>query len=117
MDVLKDFAPLVVAVSMIHYVMAALKHLRAKQYNDVGTLAVVFVTGVLVAGLLRASDFANGIEVAGSTLASLNIASIVLVGFALASTARTLIQTYKTVDSSQSSAEPKLIPPPDDASA
>lgn len=106
-----EFAPLVVAISIVLTAMAVLKHIRAGQMNDVLTIVVVLAVSVGVAFLLRGSDFAGGIDVGGKALADLNGASTVLFGVALGSASRTAYQTLKAVDHSQSAAEPKLIPP------
>lgn len=94
---------------MILTVMAFFKHLLNGQARDATTIAVAFGVGVAVAFLLRASDFP--VDIGETKLSDLNAASTVLVGFALASLARTGHQVIKAVDQSQSAAEPKLIPP------
>lgn len=106
-----DFAPLAVAGLMVNTAMAVLKTISAKQYKDAVTIVVAFVMGVLVTGLLRASDFAEGIKVGSQSLSDLNSASVVFVGFAIASIGRFVYQGIKAVDTSQSAAEPKLLPP------
>jgi hypothetical protein len=113
MDFVADFAPLLIVVSMIQTALAILKHARAGQWNDVATIGVAVGVGILVVAMLRASDFATGIEVVNIPLNQLNIASVMMLGFAAGSTARTAHQTLKAVDSSQSAKEPKLFPPPE----
>lgn len=107
-----DFAPLAVAATIILTGMALLKNLTNKEYKDAMTLVVAMGLGIAVAFLLRASDFASGIDLSdGKSLANINGASTVLVGVALSSLARTGYQAIKAVDGNQSAAESKLFPP------
>lgn len=106
-----DFVPLAVAGLMINTIMAVLKNIRAKEYGDALTIFVAFVAGCLVAALLRASDFAADVKVGTQTLADMNVASVIFVGFAMASVGRFFYQSTKAVDANQSAAEPKLFPP------
>lgn len=108
-----DFAPLAVAATIVITGMALLKHLTNGQSREALTLFAAIALGIGVAFLLRASDFASGIDLAdGKSLANINAASTIMVGVALASLARTGIQTWKAVDTNQSAAEPKLFPSP-----
>lgn len=106
-----EFDVLLIATAMVYTASGVLKHARAGQWYDVLTIGVVFAVAVGVAFLLRSSDFAGGFEVGGKALADLNGASTVLVGYAIASASRLLHQVVKAVDTTQSAAEPKLIPP------
>lgn len=107
-----DFTPLAVGATIVITGMALLKHLTNGQTKDAMTLLVAIGLGIGVAFLLRASDFASGIDLAdGKNLGNVNAASTILVGVALAALARTGIQTWKAIDQNQSAAEPKLFPP------
>lgn len=113
-----DFAPLAVAATIILTGMALLKHLTNGQMKDALTLLVAVGLGIAVAFLLRASDFASGIDLAdGKSLGNINAASTILVGVALSSIARTGYQVIKAVDGNQSAKEASLFPPSDNPPA
>lgn len=107
-----EFVPIAVAGLMINTAMAALKAIRAKLYGDALTIFVAFLVGVGVAWLLSMSDFAAAVKVGTQSLADMNAASLVFVGFAMASVGRFAYQATKAVDQNQSAVEPKLFPPP-----
>lgn len=110
-----EFSLLAVAVAMIQCLVLVWKNLVNKLYKEAASQVVVVVIGAAVTLLIRASDFGAGFVVMDKTLASLNIASAVLVGFALASTAMLTHKIIKSVDGSQSAVEPKVLPPSGDA--
>lgn len=89
--------------AMTWTVTATLKHLRAKAYHDALSLVVIVGVGIGVTFLVQAS---------GRAFADSNAADIVLVGFAATSVLRATYEFKKAIDSSDSAAEPKLVPPP-----
>lgn len=104
-----EFVPLVVAAALVVQLVRFFKDLTAGAFRDALTIAIVWVAGIVVAFLLAASDFAGGIQVAGTALGSLNAASVVLFGVSLGSAGSVvLVEFRKAIDGSQSSAEPKL---------
>lgn len=110
-----EFSLLAVAVAMIQTLTLAWKNLVNKLYREAVSQVVVVIIGVGVTLLIRASDFGAGFVVMDKSLAGLNVASAVLVGFALASTAMLTHKIVKSVDGSQSAVEPKVLPPSGDA--
>lgn len=105
-----DFSSLAIIGLMTWTAVAFLKHLRAKAYNDAITLVVILVVAVAVTCLLAASDFGAGVKVGEFSLADVNFASKVLVGYGASSVLRAIYEGKKAVDSSTSAAEPKLLP-------
>jgi hypothetical protein len=79
-----DFVPLLVGAAMVAMLVDVIRSARGKDWNGVLTPLVAFGAGLLVAWLLGQSDFGAGIKIGdtGTTLADLNGASLVLVGFA-----------------------------------
>lgn len=102
-----NFAPLVAAVSLIWALVRFGKQVLARQAREAVTQAITWGAGIGVVALLAWSDFADGIEVAGKSLAGLNAASLVLLGVTAASTASTAYEFKKSFDNSESAAEPK----------
>lgn len=110
-----EFSLLAVAVAMIQTATLAWKNIVNKLYKEALSQVVVIGIGVAVTLLVRASDFGAGFIVMEKSLASMNVASAALVGFALASTAMLTHKIVKGVDGSQSAVEPKVLPPDGDA--
>lgn len=110
-----EFSLLAVAVSMIATLVLAWKNLINKLYKEAASQVVVIAIGIGVTLLIRASDFGAGFVVMDKALASMNVASSCLVGFALASTAMLTHKIVKGVDASQSAVEPKVLPPDGDS--
>lgn len=106
-----EFSLLAVAVAMIQTLVLVWKNLVNKLYKDAASQVVVTVFGVAIALLIRASDFGESFKVLDHSLASLNVASAVFVGFALGSAAMLAHKVIKAVDNSQSATEPQVLPP------
>lgn len=102
-----DFTPVVVGAAMVTTAVSFLKLLRGKLYGDALTMIVVVAVGILAAFLLRASDFAAGIDVGGLKLSNLNAASTSLFGYALGSSASVIQRFIKRPDN-----DPKLFDNP-----
>lgn len=105
-----EFLPLAVAVALVWSVVKVVKYATNRMWNEAMTLLVVHGAGILVAFLLHASDFADSIAVGAFKLGDLNGASVVLFGVALGSAAAAAYDVRKSVDSSDSAAEPKMFP-------
>lgn len=103
-----EFAPLVVAAAMVYSLVSTAKQMMSGAVRDAATFVVSFGISVGVAFLLRASDFAVGVDIGTTTLASLNGASTILFGFALASLSKVGYEMKKAVDNSDSAKEPKM---------
>lgn len=84
-----------------------------KNWNMVITQAVVWVVGTLAIWLAAQADVTAGAAVPGTTttFGALNAASIVLLGWVLGGTGSFLYDFRKSVDNSDSAAEPALLPP------
>lgn len=104
-----EFSAVVVASAMVYAFASTAKELLNGQVKKSLTFAVVFGIAVGVAFLVRASDFAAGVDVGGTTLAGLNGASTVLFAFGLASLSKVGYEAKKAVDGSDSAVEPPLL--------
>lgn len=110
-----DFAPLVVAAAMVTAGAALVKDLIGGQVRKVVTFVLVYLVAVGVTMAMRASDFADTIDIGGKKLAGVNTATVLLVAFALLSLAKVYYDSRKAVDNAQDSTETKLPiadPPP-----
>lgn len=85
---MEEFTVLAAGAAMTMTALSFIKHLRGGKYGDALTLVALVVIGVGIAALVCESDFAGGIEFGGTSLASLNFASRVFLGYALGSGAR-----------------------------
>lgn len=103
----EGFVPLVVAAAMVWTALAMVKHLRAKQFGDAVTLVVLVVVGIVVAFLASESSFAASFQ-----LENAKFADLVFVGYGFSSTARSIYEVKKALDSSDSAKEEKLVPNP-----
>lgn len=104
-------AVLAIIGAMTWSAVALLKHLTNKEYTEAVTLIVIVLVGVAVTFLVAASNFADGVEVNGHALGSLNAASLVMVGYAATSVLRSVYEFKKSFDGSDSAKESQLIPP------
>lgn len=107
-----DFVPLVALLGLVYAGINFLKYLTNKQWNAVITQLIVWVVGVLFAWLFGESDFGGAITVGdtGQTLATLNFASLVLVGMVVGSAATVAYDVKSAIDRNDSAVTPKLIP-------
>lgn len=113
MVTIPDFAPLAIMGMMLFTVGSVLKHVRAKQYNDVLTIVIMYAAAFGLSLIARASDFGSSIAVGASSLADVNVATVAFFAFALLAAGRTIfVEGFKAIDTARSSAEPKLVPPP-----
>lgn len=105
---MEGFTVLTAGSAMVMTALAFIKHLRGGQTGDALTLLALFAVGVGVAFLICESDFAKAELFGGISLADLNAASRVLLGYAIGSGARVLYEgTNKKTNS-----EPKLFANP-----
>lgn len=105
-----DFAPLLAAIALIWKIVDTVKYLRAGNRDAVFTQLGVWFAGVGVVLLLAATDFANGIEVAEFSMDKLNIASLILLGLTIGSSASVAVDLKKAIDNSDSAAVPASKP-------
>lgn len=105
-----DFAPLLAAIALIWKIVDTVKYARARNVDAIVTQLGVWLAGVGVVLLLAATDFANGIEVAEFSLDKLNIASLVLLGLTIGSSASVAVDVKKAIDNTDSAAVPSKAP-------
>lgn len=94
-----DFVPLLVGAAMVAMLVDVIRSAKGGDWNGVITPVVAFGAGVLVAWLLRESDFGAGIKLGdtGKTVADINGASLVLVGFAFGAFAAKGVDTISAI--------------------
>ncbi len=97
-----EFVPLIVAAALVKKIVDGVK-LLFPAIPSFGIQVVAWVTGVLVAILLRETDFAGTIGVSNLFLANVNIYTTVLFGVALGSAASFTEDTLKAVDNTRTS--------------
>ena len=88
-----------------------IKYVRAKDANGAITQLAVWLMGIGVVLLVRASDFAAQWDVGGVLLSDAKIGTCILAGFGLGALAMLANDGIKAVDSSQSARKPPLLPP------
>lgn len=104
------------SVALVKASIDFLKYLRAKDTNGAITQMCVWLSGIAVVLLLRASDFAANFDVGGITLDQANPGTVVLAGLGLGATAMLVNDVKQAVDNSDSASKPMLVPPrPPDA--
>lgn len=90
-----------------------LKYLKAKDWNGVFTLLIVWVAGIAVVFLAAAADVTKTLAIAGFVLGDINNASRLLLGMMLLSLGAVVNDFKKALDKTDSAAEPALLPPAD----
>lgn len=104
-----DFVPLAATVALLWKVVDTAKLVRVRDVNAVVTQAVTWGAGVLLAFLLAATDFADGIPIGDMHLGHLNAASLILVGLSLGSSASVAYDFKRAIDRTDSAAMPTLV--------
>lgn len=105
-----DFAPLLAAIALIWKIVDFVKYLRVRNVDALVTQAGVWLAGVGVTLLLAATDYADGIVIGDLPLGDLNLASLILLGLSIGSSASVLVDAKKAVDNTDSAAVPKERP-------
>lgn len=105
-----DFAPLLAAVALIWKIVDFVKYLRVRNVDAVVTQLGVWVAGVGVTLLLAATNYSDGIVIGDLPLGELNLASLILLGLSIGSTASVLVDAKKAVDNTDSAAVPSSRP-------
>ena len=103
-----EFIPLIAALALAVKIVDFVKYISNRDTNGIITQLAVWVSGVVVVFLLAATDFADGVEVAGMTLDSLNVWSQVLLGLTLGSTGSFAYDFKKSLDNTDSAVMPTL---------
>lgn len=106
-----DFAPLLIAAAMVAVIIDIVRSARGGDWNGVITPLAAAVAGIVIAWLLGESDFGAGVPVGdtGETFASVNGASLVLLGFALGSIAAKGVDTISAI-AKRPNVKPALVP-------
>lgn len=80
-----EFVPVLAMLALVKKVIDFLKYCTNRDINGVVTTAAAWIGGVVVIILFAQSTFAEGINIGDVTLASLNIASLIIVGMSIGS--------------------------------
>lgn len=104
-----EFVPLLAALALAWKIVDFVKYARARDMDGIVGQGAIWVSGVLVAFLLAATDFAGGIEVGGKVLGDLNAFSLVLIGLTIGSTGAVGYDFKRAFDKTDSAATPGLV--------
>ena len=105
-----EFVPTVAMFALIVKLVDFLRYLRAGDLNGVLTQLSTWIGGVVVVLLVAQTAWADGIEVGDRPLSILDFWSQLFVGLTVASTASLVKDTLKSVDNSNTSKIPTLLP-------
>lgn len=105
-----DFAPLAAMATLVIAIINLFQYVRARDTNGIVTTLAVWVAGVVVALLVRETDFAAGIGVTDTlTLAQLNTWSCVFLGLTVSTMGQFAVQVKRAIDQTDSAAKPDLV--------
>lgn len=104
-----DLVPVVLASTLILTLVDFATYVRTRNWDAVVKNVLAYGGGIGVAFLLRASDFAAGIDVGDLRLGAVNAATVVLFGLGLGSLAVAGVKGLKAFDSSRSSSAGNLL--------
>jgi len=104
-----DFVPLVVMTAIVKKIVDVAKYVANADYNAVVTQLVGWLAGAFTVWMAAEADFTKNLQINGVSLDSLNAWSILMAGFAMASTAGLGWDTLKAIDGSNSAAVPHLL--------
>ena len=105
--------PFVATAALIALVYAFIDFLKAvtnKNVNAAVTQLIGWAAGTGAVFVAGASQFASEIKIGDHTLLSLNGPTKLFVGLMIASTAKVAFDLKKSLDTSDSAVQPKLIP-------
>lgn len=105
-----EFVPAIAMAALILKAIDFARYLRAADVNGIFTQLAAWIAGIVVVLLVAQTDWADGIAVGDMNLAILNIWSLIFYGIAAGSGASIVKDTLKSVDNSNSSAIPTLVP-------
>lgn len=109
---MEQFTTAAGAVGLVKSGVDLIKYLRAKDANGVITQLAVWLFGIGVVMLVRASDFAAQWDVGGIALSDAKLGTCILAGFGLGAVAMLANDGIKAIDGSQSARKPSLVPGP-----
>ncbi len=107
-----DFVPIVVMLATVAKVVDFVRYLRVGDRNAIAVQVLAWAAGFGLVALAAHTPWAAGLDFGGFTLDRLNIASQLLAGIAVGSSASAFVDAKKAVDNSQSAAVPPLLGPP-----
>jgi hypothetical protein len=82
-----DFVPILVLAALVKKLVDFVRAAKAGDHNGIVTQLVAWVGGILVVMLAAHTAWADGIDFGDTTLGDMNLASQILAGLALASSA------------------------------
>lgn len=109
---MEAFAPLAALSAIVYAVISLLRFAKGRDWNGVFTILSVWVAGFVVLLLFAQSDWAETLVVEGiinEPLSELSVASLIILGFAVGSTATAFNEVRGAIDRHSSTAKPKLV--------
>jgi hypothetical protein len=97
------------ALALVKSLVDLVKYIRAKDSNGYVTQFVVWLAGIAVTFVIKASDFANDFPVGKIPLHDAKAATVILAGLGLGSAAQLANTGIKAVDGTQTAETPKLL--------
>lgn len=105
-----EFSPALAMALLVVSIINFLKYAKAKNWSGAMTQIIVWTAGVVVVLLAAQTDFATSISVGDEyTLATLNFASLILIGLTLASIGSFATEIKKAIDNTDSAKKPPLL--------
>ena len=101
------------AIGLVIAIVNFIKNVRAGNVNGWLTMLAVWLAGVGVVLLLRASDFGATITLGDFILSEVNFATAILAGLGLGSAALLANDFKQALDGQDSARKPDLVPPSD----
>lgn len=104
------FVPLVAMGALVFTLVNFLKSLTSRNFSAAITQLIAWVAGVAVVALVAHTDYADGVDVGGRALSTLNGSSQFFIGLMAASIFGVVTQTIKAIDNKDTAAQPTLVP-------
>jgi hypothetical protein len=106
-----EFVPTLAMALLVIAIINLVKYVRVRDVNGIVTTLSVWVAGVVVTLLVAQTDFADGISVADRPLGDYNFWSLLFIGLTLSSMAQFANDIRASIDNSDTSVKPPLVPP------
>lgn len=103
-----DFVPAVAMSGLVLTVVNFCRYVRGQDWSAVLTQAIAWLGGVVVVAIFAQSDFADGLTVGGMAMSSLSGWSIVAVGMTVGAAPSVLVEGFKAIDNTRTTAKPAL---------
>lgn len=104
-----EFVPTLAMALLVVSIINLVKYVRARDVNGIVTTLSVWLAGVAVVFLVAASDFGDGIVIAGAPLSAYNAASQLFIGLTLSSVAQFANEIRGAIDNHDSTTKPELV--------